>query len=112
MTVFLSVSILSAKEAFPQDTKKRIEYEKPGSYKVKFLEFPNLKDVGRKNRRVPLKIHFPAKGKHFPLVVFSHGGGGNWDSYIYQIQHLVSHGSNNERFQGNAGTPERRNLCH
>jgi hypothetical protein len=28
MTVLLSVSILSAKEAFPQDTKEQIEYVK------------------------------------------------------------------------------------
>lgn len=90
--MLLSVSILSTKEAFPQDSKKQTEYAKPGPYEVKSLEFPNLKDNNRKNRRVPLKAHFPAEGKNFPLVIFSHGGGGNLDSYIYQVQHLASHG--------------------
>ncbi|MBI4846328.1 MAG: hypothetical protein HY810_07660 [Candidatus Omnitrophica bacterium] len=70
----------------------KTEYENSGPYEVKFLEFPGLEDAGRKNRKVPLKVHFPAEGKNFPLVVFSHGGGGNWDSNIYQAQHLASHG--------------------
>jgi len=70
----------------------KAKYEHPGSYKVLTLEYPDLVDTSRNNRPVPLKVYYPAKGKNFPLVVFSHGSGGYWDSYIYMVQHLVSHG--------------------
>lgn len=94
--VILSMSLIFSKpfltKVWPDEVKNQPEYEKIGPYKVNSLEFPNLKDANRKNRKVPLKVHFPAKGRNFPLVVFSHGGGGNWDSYIYQVRHLASHG--------------------
>lgn len=70
----------------------KAKYEMAGSYKVHTLEFPDLVDTNRKNRPVPLKIFYPVQGKNFPLVIFSHGGGGNWDSYVNLIEHLVSHG--------------------
>ena len=89
--VFFFSGPLIAK-AWSEEAGIQTEYEKPGPYEVQSLEFPNLKDGNRKNRGVPLKVHFPSKGKNFPLVIFSHGGGGNWDSYIYQVRHLASYG--------------------
>ena len=84
-------------------------YDKPGPHNVVTLEYRSLKDAGRNDRPVPLKVHFPAVGKGFPLVIMSHGGGGTWDANIYQAQHLASHGyvvicpehldSNNERIR-------------
>ncbi len=94
--VILSTSLICLgpflAKTWSEEAKKQPEYEKPGPYKVNSLEFPKLKDANRKNHRVPLKVYFPAEGRNFPLVVFSHGGGGNWDSYVYQVQHLASHG--------------------
>jgi predicted dienelactone hydrolase len=94
--VILSMSLIFScpflAKTWSKEVENKKEYEKPGPYEFKSLELPNLKDINRDNRRVPLKVHFPAEGKNFPLVVFSHGGGGNWDSYIYQVQHLASHG--------------------
>ena len=56
------------------------------------LEFPDLKDSSRKDRRVPIKVHHPRKKGHYPLVIFSHGGGGTWDSHLDQAKDLASHG--------------------
>jgi len=92
LSMALIFSELFMTKAGSEKLKNQTEYEKPGQYEVKSLEFPNLKDTNRNNRNVPLKVHFPAEGRNFPLVVFSHGGGGNWDSNIYQAQHLASHG--------------------
>ncbi len=89
---FMSAVLVSPGEVFPQKSSEKVAYEKPGRYRVKSLEFPDLMDNKRSNRKVPLKIHFPAAGRNFPLVIISHGGGGNWDANIYQAQHLASHG--------------------
>lgn len=67
-------------------------YDQPGAYQVKTLEFPDLQDAKRQGRKVPLKVHFPAAEDRFPLVIISHGGGGNWDANLYQARHLASHG--------------------
>jgi len=56
------------------------------------LEFPDLKDSKRKGRRVPIKVHYPQKKGIYPVVIFSHGGGGTWDSHLYQAKDLASHG--------------------
>lgn len=80
----------------------------PGPYKSRELSFPDLTDRSR-NQKVPLKVFFPAESGSFPLVVMSHGAGGSWDAFIYQAQHLASHGyvvmcpqhkfSDNEQFK-------------
>lgn len=56
------------------------------------VEFPDLKDEQRQGRRVPIKVHVPAQQGKRPVVVFSHGGGGNWDANFAQADHLASHG--------------------
>ncbi len=80
MAVIFSEPFLT--KTWPEEIKNQPEYEKIGPYEVNSLEFPNLKDANRNNCRVPLKVHFPAEGGSFPLVVFSHRGGGDWDSSI------------------------------
>lgn len=67
-------------------------YDKPGPYKVKTLEFPDLKDARRKDRQVPIKVLYPDAKGSFPLAIMSHGGAGTWDANLYQAQHLASHG--------------------
>lgn len=63
-----------------------------GIHQVDVLEFPDLRDERRGGRPVPIKVHFPVSGGPFPLVVFSHGGGGNWDANFAQARHLATHG--------------------
>jgi predicted dienelactone hydrolase len=46
----------------------------------------------RSERKVPIKVHLPNRGGPFPLVVLSHGAGGDWDTHYAQAQHLASHG--------------------
>ena len=66
--------------------------ERSGSFAVRVMEFPDLKDAARGDRRVPLKVHYPVGDRPFPLAVYSHGGLGSWDAHLYEARHLVSHG--------------------
>lgn len=43
-------------------------------------------------RRVPIKVHSPVDGGPYPVIVISHGAGGNWDTHYAQAQHFASHG--------------------
>jgi polyhydroxybutyrate depolymerase len=56
---------------------------------VRVLEFPDLKNAARK---VPIKVHVPVSGGPYPVVVLSHGAGGDWDSHFAQAQYLASQG--------------------
>jgi len=66
--------------------------DQPGALTVTTIEFPDLKDEQRGGRRVPIKIHVPQQQGKWPVVVFSHGGGGNWNANFAQASHLASHG--------------------
>ena len=56
------------------------------------IEFPDLKDEQRGDRPVPIKVHVPQQQGKCPVVVLSHGGGGDWDANFAQANHLASHG--------------------
>jgi predicted dienelactone hydrolase len=56
------------------------------------MEFPGLADGARGGRKVPIKAHLPAGEGPFPVVIVSHGAGGDWDSHFAQARHLASHG--------------------
>lgn len=43
-------------------------------------------------RRVPIKVHVPAGEGRLPVVIVSHGAGGDWDTHYAQARHLASHG--------------------
>jgi predicted dienelactone hydrolase len=66
--------------------------DQPGALTVTTIEFPDLKDEHRGGRRVPIKIHVPQQQGKWPVVVFSHGGGGNWNANFAQASHLAGHG--------------------
>lgn len=66
--------------------------EHPGPLNVTTIEIPDLKDEERAGRRVPIKVHVPEQQGKCPVVVLSHGGGGNWDANFAQANHLASHG--------------------
>ena len=63
-----------------------------GNYKTAVIEFPNLLDAARGNRAVLMKVHLPVGSGPFPVVIISHGAGGNWDANFAQANHLASHG--------------------
>ena len=74
------------------DTALRGASAAEGNGRVGEVEFPNLKDGGRDGRPVPIKVHYPRETGTYPLVVFSHGGMGTWDSHLYEAQHLAGNG--------------------
>jgi predicted dienelactone hydrolase len=43
-------------------------------------------------RKVPIKVHVPSTGGPFPVIVVSHGAGGDWDTHFTQAQQLASDG--------------------
>jgi predicted dienelactone hydrolase len=67
-------------------------YDRPGPHRFVRFEFPDLIDVARDRRPVPMRVQAPATGGPFPLVVMSHGAGGNVASGSYLAEHLASHG--------------------
>jgi predicted dienelactone hydrolase len=68
------------------------DLSKIGPFKVVIIEFPELTDPQRSNRKVPIKVHLPEGRELCPIVVISHGAGGDWDTHFAQAQHLASHG--------------------
>ncbi|MEY2598213.1 MAG: hypothetical protein RLZZ142_472 [Verrucomicrobiota bacterium] len=87
----------------------------PGPLTVETLEFPDASaargaagDGGERlrprlfrrfrqeeapsQRKLPVKVHLPAGTGSCPVVVVSHGAGGDWDTHYAQARHLASHG--------------------
>jgi len=88
----------------------------PGPLTSSTIEFRNLVDVSRTSQKetesgrprllkirregeakaagrpVPIKVHLPEGSGPFPVVVVSHGAGGDWDTHFAQAKHLASHG--------------------
>ncbi len=64
----------------------------PGRHATSQLTFRTLKDSKRSDRNVPMKVHLPEGRGPFPVVIVSHGAGGNVDSNFAQANHLATHG--------------------
>lgn len=83
--------------------------------KADTIEFPDLVDPSRRapaateparqrplqrlrrdaqpaGRKVPIKVHLPAGQGPFPVIIVSHGAGGDWDTHFAQAEDLASHG--------------------
>jgi predicted dienelactone hydrolase len=93
-----------------------VDFSAPGPFAVETLEFADLPDSTRAGhadletdrprffprrfrqtvspavRSVPIKVHAPAGAGRFPVVIVSHGAGGDWDTHYAQARHLASHG--------------------
>ena len=69
----------------------QIDYSKNGQYSVNVLEFKNNSDASR-NRNIPIKVHYPLENGVYPLIIISHGAGGDWDTHFALAHHLATHG--------------------
>ena len=58
---------------------------------VRTIEFPDLVDPAR-SRKVPVRVQLPASGGACPVIVISHGAGGDRDTHAGQAQDLAAHG--------------------
>jgi len=103
-----------------QDSRQRIGEipDSPRGLRSK-LRRPQASRIGAQSQRsdafqkrsVPMQVHIPKTGGPFPIVVVSHGAGGNLETHFAQAQHLASHGyavvcvehvgSNTERLKRN-----------
>ncbi|HEY3322531.1 MAG TPA: alpha/beta fold hydrolase [Planctomycetota bacterium] len=72
--------------------KRTVDDSVPGPLAVETIDFPDLTDAKRENRRLPIKVHIPKESGPFPVVILSHGGGGNRDANFAQAHHLATHG--------------------
>lgn len=68
------------------------DYAAPGSYAHTRLELPDLVDPARDDRLVATRITIPTGPGPFPLVIMSHGNGGNWSSHQHIVDHIASYG--------------------
>lgn len=90
------------------------DFSQKGSLSVEVMEFRDLWDISRnevskpkrfrifrrsqpqseggKGRNILIKVHTPSSGGPYPVVLISHGAGGNWDTHYAQANHLASHG--------------------
>ena len=98
-----SFGFVTALLLVPLTWLKAADFSARGSLSVETVEFANLTDISRivprlrkdsaiPGRKVPIKVHLPATGGPSPVVVVSHGAGGDWDTHYAQAQHLASHG--------------------
>ena len=69
----------------------QIDYSKNGKFDVNLLAFNNNIDLNR-SRNVPIKVHFPKEKGVYPLIIISHGAGGDWDTHFALAHHLATHG--------------------
>lgn len=69
------VAVLAASGVWPVLATELTE-AKPGLLAVDVADDLALRDEAR-NRSVPAKAFFPASGGPYPVIVFSHGFGGN-----------------------------------
>lgn len=68
-----------------------VAYDRPGPHASTRIEFPDMTDTAR-GRPVPMRVRVPQGGGPYPLVILSHGAGGNVESGSYLAEHLASHG--------------------
>lgn len=64
----------------------------PGKFQTTEIEFLDLTDASRSGRSVPIKLHVPTGPGPFPVVIVSHGAGGNLNANFAQARHLATHG--------------------
>lgn len=72
-------------------TFAQTDYSINGINPVNVIEFKSNTDTSR-SRNVPIKVHYPTEKGEFPLIIISHGAGGDWDTHFALAHHLATHG--------------------
>jgi predicted dienelactone hydrolase len=85
-------TVRAVEERGAVQTEMSAPLTEPGPLAVETIQFPDLKDAQRANRALPIKIHIAKEGGPFPVIILSHGGGGNLDANFAQAHHLATHG--------------------
>lgn len=111
----LLAALLLAPLAMLHAADKAPDPSAPGTFKTTEVDFPELTDVSRQpptetgkglrrilaerraersgsRRKVPVKVHLPVGDAASPVIVLSHGAGGDRDTHFAQARHLASHG--------------------
>ncbi|MFM7398896.1 MAG: alpha/beta hydrolase family protein, partial [Verrucomicrobiota bacterium] len=63
----------------------------PGPFRVEIADDRTLRDAAR-GKDVPYRVSYPQDNGRYPLIVFSHGFGGNKDGFATVSRHWASHG--------------------
>lgn len=83
--LFALAALLVTTLAFAQD------YAAPGQFDFTIVD-KSLTDPARQNRDIPIRIYLPKTDQKLPILIFSHGLGGNRETYLYFAKHMASHG--------------------
>lgn len=105
------IALLAVLLVVPRASRSADDLSAAGPLAVETIEFADLVDASREGpqasgsprtraagepagggRRVPVKVHLPSAGGPHPVVVVSHGAGGDWDTHLAQARHLASYG--------------------
>ncbi len=72
--------------------QEALDLAKPGNYATADLELTDERSAFGRKRQVPFRVHYPLSGENHPVVIISHGAGGDIDTHFAQAKHLASHG--------------------
>jgi fermentation-respiration switch protein FrsA (DUF1100 family) len=87
ITVFLLATLLLSMHALANPAYK----SEPGSYEVTIADDVML-PFDELDKDLPLRIAYPVEPGRYPVIVFSHGGGCEKNTYTRFADHWASHG--------------------
>jgi predicted dienelactone hydrolase len=90
--IIRTLPVLMLSGCFTAGVARADERSKPGPHRVEVIQ-GEWKDADRGSRSILWNCYLPTgRDKPSPVVIFSHGGGGNRETNAMLGQHLASHG--------------------